>query len=221
MIEMIPQLNIDEHSALLIVDMQYDFLPNGALPVEKGDEIISGINELAKKFYNDGGKVVFTQDWHPLGHKSFASAYEGKNPGDPISTPGLGPILWPDHCIQNTFGAQIHEDMLIHLAIAIIRKGYNPLIDSYSAFCDNDQQSKTGLAGFLKELNITKVYICGLALDYCCFYSAMDAKQEGFDVFFLKDLTRGIDQPVNNVQSSLQTMQSHGIRIFPDFTGKI
>lgn len=204
---------IEADSALLVVDMQYDFLPGGALPVQKGDEIIEKINELIEIFYSKHGKIVFTQDWHPFRHLSFASAHKGTQPGDSIDLLGIGPILWPDHCIQNSKGSQIHEKMHIDKSIAVIRKGYNSEIDSYSAFLENDKRTKTGLAGFLHELKIKSIYICGLATDYCCYYSAMDGKAAGFNVFFLENLTRGIDLPKGNIIRAKENMQSYGIEL--------
>lgn len=209
----ITNLPIDQQSALLIVDMQYDFLPGGALPVKHGDEIISPIIEFAHEFYEKGGSIIFTQDWHPKGHYSFASAHPGRSPGDPINTPGLGPILWPDHCVQGTVGAEIHPDMPLNLATAIIRKGFHLTIDSYSAFLENDKKTKTGLAGYLQDLQIQKVFVCGLALDYCCFYTAMDAKSAGFEVYFLSTLTQGIDEPSNNVQHAFEELETANVQI--------
>ncbi len=207
------KIKIDEDFALLIVDMQYDFLPGGSLPVAEGDTIIDGINKIAEIFHLKSGKIIFTQDWHPPKHKSFASAYPDKKPGNPIQGDGLGPILWPDHCVQNSKGAEIVDSIKKELGICIIRKGYHTDIDSYSGFFDNDRKTKTGLAGYLKDLHVNRVAVCGLALDYCCFYTAMDAKKEGFDVFFIKDLSKGIDQPPGNIEKSLKKMSEIGIRI--------
>ncbi len=209
-------LPIDNHSVLLIVDMQYDFLPKGALPVPSGDEIIVPIANFAEYFAAKDGKIIFTQDWHPEGHLSFASAHPNSSPGDPIEAPGLGPILWPDHCIQDSHGAQIHDKLPLRLAVAILRKGYHPTIDSYSTFLENDHKTPTGLTGLLQNLNISKVFICGLALDYCCYYSAVDARNEGFDVYFLSFLSRGIDQPENNIEHALLSMKGKGIHIITD-----
>ncbi|MHA1339808.1 MAG: bifunctional nicotinamidase/pyrazinamidase [Promethearchaeota archaeon] len=207
------EIEIKTNSALIVVDMQYDFLPGGALEVKEGDEIIEGINNLIKKFYDNKSIVVLTQDWHPPDHKSFASQYPDKNPLDPIDTEGLGPVLWPDHCIQGTPGAEISDRINKNLAFLIIRKGYNKEIDSYSAFYENDKKTKTGLAGFLKDKKIKDVYICGLALDFCCYYTAMDAKKEGFEVYFVKDLMKGIDVPEGNVENVLNEMEKAGIHI--------
>ncbi|MHA1111915.1 MAG: bifunctional nicotinamidase/pyrazinamidase [Promethearchaeota archaeon] len=207
-------IEIKRRSALIVVDMQNDFLPGGALPVAEGDQIIDGINKLAREFYNKDRIVIFSQDWHPKGHASFASSHEGKNPGDLIEgVSGIGPILWPDHCVQNTSGAEINDKIEKKYGLAIIQKGTNPNIDSYSAFFENDKKTKTGLSDLLHDKRVKNVYVCGLALDYCCFYTAMDAKLEGFNVFFLKNLTKGIDLPENNIQISLDSMKSAGIEI--------
>lgn len=207
------KIPISKDSALIVVDMQNDFLPDGALAVPEGDQIIDGVNALSLKFYNATGRVVFTQDWHPTLHGSFASAHNGKKPGDLIEDLGLGPILWPDHCVQNTHGAEFSPKIDTRFGIAVIRKGYHQNIDSYSTFYENDKKTKTGLAGMLKDLGITDVFLCGLALDYCVYYSAIDAKKEGFNVYVVKDLTKGIDQPVNNILKAIQTMEKNGITI--------
>ncbi len=207
-------IDIKRRSVLIVVDMQNDFLPGGALPVAEGDQIIEGINKLAREFYNKDRIVIFSQDWHPKGHASFASSYEGKNPGDPIDgVPGIGPVVWPDHCVQNTPGAEINDKVEQKYGLAIIQKGTNPKIDSYSAFFENDKKTKTGLSDLLRDKRVKYVYVCGLALDYCCFYTAMDAKTEGFNVFFIKNLTKGIDIPENNIQNSLNAMKSASIEI--------
>ncbi|MFX1445008.1 MAG: bifunctional nicotinamidase/pyrazinamidase, partial [Promethearchaeota archaeon] len=198
--------------ALIIVDMQNDFIPGGALPVEEGDLIVEGINEIAKKFKKNHGFVVVTQDWHPKNHKSFASSHPGKNPGDEYQSEGIGPILWPDHCVQNTKGAEFHKALEIALANKIIQKGMNPEIDSYSGFLDNDKKNKTGLADYLKSVNIKRIFICGLALDYCCYFTAMDGVDFGFEVYFLIDLAKGIDLPPGNISVSLENMTKKGIK---------
>ena len=139
------------NDALIIVDMQNDFIPGGALPVEYGELIIDGINEIAEYFKKNNAIVVLTQDWHPNDHMSFASSHPGKNPGDEYHSEGIGPVLWPDHCVQNTNGAEFHEDLKINLASKIIQKGMNSKVDSYSGFLDNDKKSETGLADYLKS----------------------------------------------------------------------
>jgi len=206
------RISISNQDAIIIVDMQYDFMPGGALPVEEGDEIIQNINILAKKFKASSGKVILTQDWHPPEHLSFASNHPGKIPGDEYQTEAIGPILWPDHCVQGSKGAMFHDELNTVFAHAIIRKGYNPEIDSYSGFLENDKRSETGLAGLLKSLRISRIFICGLALDYCCFATAMDGEDFGFKVYFLADLTKGIDDPPGNISKSLESMVEKGIK---------
>ena len=192
--------------------MQYDFMPGGALPVEEGDQIIDDINVVAEIFKKNNGIVVLTQDWHPKNHKSFASNYPGKNPGDEFQSEGIGPVLWPDHCVQGTHGAKFHKKLKTDLAYAIIRKGYNLNVDSYSGFVENDKNSETGLAGLLKSLSIKRIFICGLALDYCCYFTAIDGIDFGFEVHFLVNLTKGIDLPPGNISSSLENMRNKGIK---------
>ena len=203
---------LNKHDALIVVDMQNDFMPGGALPVEEGDKIIDAINIVSEIFKNNNGIVVLTQDWHPEGHMSFASAHPNKESGDEFQSEGIGPVLWPDHCVQGSKGAKFHDKLKVNLAHMIIRKGYNPNIDSYSGFIENDKKSETGLAGFLKSLNIKRIFICGLALDYCCFFTALDGIDFGFEVYFLVNLTRGIDLPPGNISKSLQDMTDKGIK---------
>jgi len=205
-------ITINSNDSLLIIDMQYDFMPGGALPVEEGDQIIEEINSVAEIFKNNNGIVVLTQDWHPKNHKSFASSYPGKNPGDEFQSEGIGPILWPDHCVQGTQGAKFHEKLKTDLANTILRKGYNINVDSYSGFVENDKKSETSLAGLLKSLNIKRIFICGLALDYCCYFTAIDGIDFGFEVYFLVNLTKGIDLPPGNISSSLENMRNKGIK---------
>lgn len=211
-IKYIKGISISHSEALIVVDIQNDFIPGGSLPVDDGDQIIVGINEVAQIFHSNHAPVILTQDWHPIGHKSFASAYPGKQPGDEYQTEAIGPVLWPDHCVQDTYGAKFHKDLKTPFARAIIRKGTNPEIDSYSAFLENDKKSETGLAGLLKGLKVERVFVCGLALDYCCFFSAMDAVDFGFEVYLIVDLTRGIDLPPGNISQSLKNMSTKGIK---------
>jgi len=206
------RIELSKEDALLIVDMQYDFMPGGALAVEEGDQIIQGINTVAKKFYKKSASIILTQDWHPQNHLSFASNHPGKKPGDEYKTETIGPILWPDHCVPGTKGAEFHKDLHTILAHAIIRKGYNPEIDSYSGFLENDKKSETGLAGLLSSLKVKKIFICGLALDYCCFWTAMDGLDFGFKVYLLADLTKGIDDPPGNIAKSLDIMSKNGVK---------
>jgi len=207
-------IKINNEDALLIVDVQNDFIPSGALPVKEGDLIIKGINKIAEKFHACNAKTVLTQDWHPKGHLSFASAHPGKKSGDDFKSNdgAIGPVLWPDHCVQGTNGADFHKDLKINFASAIIRKGINPKIDSYSAFLENDKRSETGLAGYLRSIKIKRVFVCGLALDYCCFYSAIDGISFGFEVLLLIDLSKGIDLPPGNISSALENMTDKGVK---------
>ena len=205
-------ITLNRHDALIIVDMQNDFMPGGALPVEEGDKIVDSINIVAQIFRKSNSSIVLTQDWHPEDHLSFASAHPGKEPGEEFQTEGIGPVLWPDHCVQGSKGAEFHEKLKVNFAHTIIRKGYNPKVDSYSGFMEDDKKSETGLAGFLRSLNIRRIFICGLALDYCCFFTALDGIDFGFEVYFLVNLTRGIDLPPGNISKSLQVLTNKGIK---------
>ena len=175
--------------ALILVDIQNDFIPGGALAVPAGDEILPLVNELQKSF----DLVVATQDWHPKNHKSFASNHTGKNPFDKITLHGLEQVLWPDHCIQGSWGAQLHDQLDVNKVEAIFRKGMDVEIDSYSAFYDNGYKKSTGLAGYLRERKVQKVFVCGLAADYCVFFTAKDALKENFETYIIEDATRAID----------------------------
>ena len=175
--------------ALLVIDVQNDFCPAGALEVAGGNEIIPYINEEMAKYEC----VVLTQDWHPKGHSSFATTHEGKNPLELIKMPYGDQVLWPDHCVQGSKGAEFHPDLNIEQANAIIRKGSNPFIDSYSAFFENDRKTPTGLDGYLKSLEIEKINLVGLATDFCVNYSAQDAANLGYKVSVLEKMCRAID----------------------------
>jgi nicotinamidase/pyrazinamidase len=174
--------------ALIIVDIQNDFLPGGSLAVPEGDTIIPIINELQKKFQ----LIVCTQDWHPEGHKSFASAHPGKNVFEKVDLEGLEQVLWPDHCVQGTRGADFAASLELRKVEAIFRKGTDPAIDSYSGLFDNGHRKATGLCGFLRERKVTDVYVCGLAADYCVFYTAKDLLAEGYRTYFIEDATKPI-----------------------------
>ena len=176
-------------TALLVIDVQNDFCPAGALEVAGGNEIIPYINQ--EMAIHDC--VVLTQDWHPKGHSSFASSHEGKNPLDLITMPYGDQVLWPDHCLQGSKGADFHPELNIKQANAIIRKGSNPLIDSYSAFFENDRKTPTGLDGYFKSLKIEKINLVGLATDFCVNYSAQDAANLGYKVSVLDKMCRAID----------------------------
>jgi nicotinamidase/pyrazinamidase len=174
---------------LVIVDVQNDFCPGGALAVPEGDRVVPEINKLI----GDHQHVVVTQDWHPAGHSSFASQHTGRAPFETIEV-SYGPqILWPDHCIQGTSGAEFHRDLDWTKAQLLIRKGFRHDIDSYSAFFENDHRTPTGLGGYLKERGFTAVVLAGLATDFCVHYSAMDARKLGFEVTVIERACRGID----------------------------
>ena len=178
-----------DDGVLIVVDVQNDFCPGGALAVPRGDEIIPIINSLAARFRN----VVLTQDWHPRGHSSFASSHPGKKPFETV-TAYYGPqVLWPDHCVQNTPGAAIHPALDIPHAALIVRKGMHGTIDSYSTFFENDRKTPTGLIGYLRERGLTRLFLAGLAFDFCVRYSAEDARRQGFDAFIIEDACRGIE----------------------------
>jgi nicotinamidase/pyrazinamidase len=180
---------ITPQDVLIVVDMQYDFLPGGNLAVAGGDEIVPLINTLAKKFTN----VVLTQDWHPANHISLASNHPGKNPFETIELPYGTQVLWPDHCVWMSHGAQISADLDIPQAQLIIRKGYNPRIDSYSGFQEADRETLTGLAGYLNERDVDRLYMVGLATDFCVGWTAIDGAAAGYDVTIIEDATRAID----------------------------
>jgi nicotinamidase/pyrazinamidase len=198
--------SITESDVLLVVDVQNDFCPGGALPVERGHHVIPAINRHAVLFRH----IVLTQDWHPPGHHSFASSHAGRQPYDTI-TVAYGPqILWPDHCVQGTPGAAFHAELDIPHAELILRKGFRREIDSYSAFYENDHKTPTGLAGYLHERGFTRVFVTGLALDFCVRYSAEDARQAGFDVVVIEEGCRGIDID-NSVAAALESFAQKDI----------
>ena len=176
-------------TALLVIDVQNDFCPAGALEVAGGNEIVPYINEEMVKY----DCVVLTQDWHPKGHSSFATSHEGKNPLELIKMPYGDQVLWPDHCVQGSKGAEFHPDLNIEQANAIIRKGSDPRIDSYSAFFENDRKTPTGLDGYFKSLEIENINLVGLATDFCVNYSAQDAANLGYKVSVLEKMCRAID----------------------------
>jgi nicotinamidase/pyrazinamidase len=187
--EMTTKIAIGDSDVLLVVDVQNDFCPGGRLAVPGGHEVVRHVNHVAGRFAH----VVLTQDWHPPGHLSFASSHAGKQPFDSIEV-AYGPqILWPDHCVQGTAGAQFRDDLNIPHAELVLRKGFRPTIDSYSAFYENDRKTPTGLAGYLSERGLSRVFLVGLALDFCVRYSAEDARREGLGVVVVEDACRGID----------------------------
>lgn len=175
--------------ALLLIDIQNDFIPGGSLAVPGADEIIAICNELQQKFE----VVVATQDWHPKNHKSFAANHTGKNVFEVMDLNGLPQVLWPNHCIQGSSGAEFSKELNMNKVEAIFRKGTDPEIDSYSGFYDNGHRKTTALADYLKGKKVTEVYIAGLAADYCVYYTAKDAIQEGFSAYIVEDAVRAID----------------------------
>jgi nicotinamidase/pyrazinamidase len=195
-----------DHDLLLVVDAQNDFCPGGALAVPGGDEIMPIVNRLAREFAH----VVLTQDWHPAGHSSFASAHPGDEPFATIEMPYGEQILWPDHCVQGTAGAAFHAELDIPHAELVLRKGYHPAIDSYSAFRENDRKTPTGLAAYLRERGLTRVTLCGLATDFCVLYSALDAVAAGFEARVVIDACRGIDIE-GSIVRALDEMRQAGV----------
>jgi nicotinamidase/pyrazinamidase len=199
-------MSIGDSDVLLVIDVQNDFCPGGKLPVPDGDQVVPVINALARRFRH----VVATQDWHPVGHHSFASSHAGRKPYDTVEV-AYGPqILWPDHCVQGTDGAEFRSDLALSNLQLVIRKGFRPHIDSYSAFFENDHTTPTGLAGYLRERGIKRVFACGLALDFCVRYSAEDAKRQGFDVAVIEDACRGIDV-AGSVKATRESFAALGI----------
>jgi nicotinamidase/pyrazinamidase len=183
------KISLSERDVLLVVDMQNDFCPGGRLAVPGGDELVPLVNRLAEKFRH----VVLTQDWHPPDHLSFASSHPGRQPFETITVSYGAQVLWPDHCVQGTAGAEFRKDLHIPHAQLVLRKGYRREIDSYSAFYENDRATPTGLAGYLRERGLSRVFLAGLAFDFCVRYSAEDARREQFEVCVVADACRGID----------------------------
>ena len=194
--------------ALLVIDVQNDFCDGGALAVTGGSEIVSGINKLIGQF----DTVILTQDWHPAGHSSFASSHKEHDPFSLIEMPYGAQVLWPDHCIQGSEGAAFHPGLNIDRADLIIRKGYNPAIDSYSAFFENDHKTPTGLEGYLQTRAIDEVTLVGLALDFCVNFSAVDAANLGFKVHVHSDLCRAIDRD-GSLEQANKAMSAAGVSI--------
>lgn len=191
--------------ALLIVDVQNDFLPGGALPVPGGDEIIPLINGFSGGF----GKVIATQDWHPPGHVSFAGTH-GRKPYEVLAG---GQMLWPEHCLQGGRGAELAAGLDLRPVGLIIRKGTSPGLDSYSAFLENDRKTETGLRYYLQGLGIGSLSVCGLAADYCVLYSALDAAAAGFETSVIRGATRGVNAPAGSVEEAFRTMKARGVKV--------
>ena len=200
------QGSASERDVLIVTDPQVDFCPGGALAVPDGDAIIPVVNRLARRFAH----VVITQDWHPPGHMSFASAHPGRHPFETIEVEYGPQTLWPDHCVQGTAGAAFHPALDIPHAELVIRKGYHPAIDSYSAFRENDGKTPTGLTGYLRERGLARVTLCGLATDFCVFFSAIDAREAGFETAIVLEASRGIDMD-GSLSRALSAMRDAGV----------
>lgn len=198
-----------KNSALLIVDVQNDFLPGGALAVNHGEEIIPVINDLQEKF----DFIVATQDFHPSDHGSFAANHKGKSPGEEIELDGLAQVLWPVHCVQGSEGAEFHEELNPIKWKAIFQKGINPEVDSYSGFFDNARREDTGLGDFLQNEGIINVFVTGLAQDYCVKFTALDSVSLGFQTYLITDATKAVNVNRGDGEKSLEEMQSAGVRL--------
>jgi nicotinamidase/pyrazinamidase len=192
---------------LIIIDVQNDFLPGGALAVPDSDAIIPVINEIQNKF----DLVVATQDWHPPDHKSFASSHKGKKVSEIIDLDGIEQVLWPDHCVTGSKGAKFHPDLNMNRVEAIFRKGTDPNIDSYSGFFDNGYRRSTGLSGYLKDKGANDLYFCGLAADICVFFTLIDALKEGYKVTLLLDATRPLNE--EEFSKQVETLVARGAKI--------
>jgi nicotinamidase/pyrazinamidase len=201
----------DDRDVLVVVDVQNDFCPGGALAVPQGDEIVPAVNRLAAEFAH----VILTQDWHPRGHASFASSHPGRHPFETIELPYGQQILWPDHCVQRTQGAGFHPGLDVQHAELVVRKGFRSAIDSYSAFRENDHRTRTGLAGYLKERGFERLTLCGLAADFCVFFSAIDGREAGFAVSVVTSACRGIDVD-GSFARAMRSMNDAGVALLAE-----
>jgi nicotinamidase/pyrazinamidase len=195
--------------ALIIVDVQNDFLPGGALAVPKGNEIIPYITDIQDTY----DLVVATQDWHPADHGSFAANHQGTKPGEVIDLNGLDQILWPVHCVQNTFGAEFSTELDTGLIKRVFTKGEDSVVDSYSGLFDNGKRHSTGLAEYLEEQGVTQVDVVGLAADYCVKFTAIDAKEYGFDTCVLKEATRAVNLSPNDFDKAIEELKKAGVAV--------
>jgi len=193
--------------ALIVVDVQNDFCPGGRLAVQKGDEVVPVVNALAKHFEN----VVLTQDWHPPGHRSFATSHPGKKPFDTVKLPYGEQVLWPDHCVQGSDGAALHKDLSVAHAQLVVRKGWHREVDSYSAFLEADRRTRTGLDGYLDERGIERVFVCGLATDFCVAWTALDARKLRFGALVVEDACRAIDMQ-GSLAAAWEKLKKAGVR---------
>lgn len=195
--------------ALLIIDVQNDFLPGGALAVPDGDLVIPVINRLQDSFE----LVIATQDWHPANHGSFAANHKSKKPGEFVNLSDVEQILWPIHCVQNTQGAEFHPKLMQKNWKAIFQKGTNPYVDSYSGFFDNNRMQDTGLSAYLKDQGVDTVYVSGLATDYCVKYTVLDALKEGFKTYLIEDATKGVNLSPNDSERAITEMSKAGSEV--------
>ncbi len=200
---------IQPGDALIVVDVQNDFCPGGALAVPDGDAVVPVINRIMRAF----PVVVATQDWHPDGHISFASRHVGREPFQVVQIEGTEQVLWPDHCVEGTPGADLHPDLDATALRVVLRKGTNPEVDSYSAFVENDRMTTTGLAGLLRELGVQRVFLGGLATDVCVRATALDGRRAGFQVILLEDACRAVDVPPGNLEKALEEMKAADVPI--------
>ncbi|MGH8674894.1 MAG: bifunctional nicotinamidase/pyrazinamidase [Burkholderiales bacterium] len=195
---------------LIVVDVQNDFCPGGALEVQRGDEVVPLVNQLARKFEN----VVVTQDWHPAGHASFASSHASRKPFETVRLRYGRQVLWPDHCIQGTRGAALHDGLDLPRAQLVIRKGWHPKVDSYSAFLEADRKTKTGLDGYLRSRGVKRVYCVGLATDFCVAWTALDARRFRLQAVVIEDACRAIDNQ-GSLAAALREMAKAGVKRVP------
>ena len=200
-------MRIEAGDVLLVIDVQNDFCPGGALAVPEGDAVVPVVNRLARHFPD----VVMTQDWHPSGHLSFASAHPGRQPFETIELAYGAQTLWPDHCVQGSRGAAFHPGLDLPQAELVVRKGFRKAIDSYSAFYENDRRTPTGLAGYLRERGFRRVFLVGLATDFCVHYSAIDARREGFAALLVEDGCRAIDL-AGSLDAAMRAMAAAGVQ---------
>ncbi|MGO9308233.1 MAG: bifunctional nicotinamidase/pyrazinamidase [Spirochaetia bacterium] len=196
-------------SVLLVIDVQNDFCPGGSLAVETGDEVVPVINLIMPAF----SRVVATQDWHPPDHVSFASSHPGRKPLDVVDADGIAQVLWPDHCVQGSRGAELHPRLAQARIGLLLRKGMRRGLDSYSAFFENDHRTDTGLRHYLKGMKLGELFICGLATDYCVLASARDARRLGLRVTLVRDACRGVDFPRGSIEKAIAEMQKAGVQI--------
>ena len=204
---------VRDDDLLLVIDVQNDFCAGGALAVPNGDAVVPVINRLAERFKH----IALTQDWHPSGHRSFATSHPGRSAFEAVRMPYGEQTLWPDHCIQGTPGAEFHPQLGTRRAELIIRKGFRPEIDSYSAFFENDRSTPTGLAGYLRERGFRRVFLTGLATDFCVYYSAADARRLGFDIVLIEAACRGIDLN-GSLDAAWAGMADAGVQRVDDFS---